>query len=102
MAANINEFEISKTFKNVILSNVDAQPDTDGVSTVPIPAERDCNEVLRDQSRLQDGFGTQIPLVLGKNLVESEATPVSAFSITRRCDLMAMAARQQILSLIWS
>ena len=102
MAANIKDFDISKTFSNVILSNIDAQPDTDGISSAPIPAERDGNEALRNQSRLQDGFGTQIPLVLGKNLVESEATPISAFSVMRRCDLMAIAARQQILSLIWS
>lgn len=102
MAANIKDFDISKTFSNVILSNIDAQPDTDGIPSIPIPAERDGNETPRDQGRLQDGSGTQIPLVLGKNLVESEATPISAFSVTRRCDLMAMAARQQILSLIWS
>jgi hypothetical protein len=102
MASNIKDFNISKTFANVILTNVEDSDDLDGIPSVAIPAQRECNESLRDQGRLQDGLGNQIPLVLGKNLVEVEATPISAFSAIRRCDLMAVSAYQQIQSLIWS
>jgi hypothetical protein len=102
MASNIKDFEISKTFNNVILTDVTGSPDTDGIPVALIPSRRQGNELLRNQARLQDGFGTQAPLVLGKNLIEVESTPSSANSVIRRCDLIAMAARQQIQSLIWS
>jgi hypothetical protein len=102
MAANIKDFEISKTFNNVILTDISGSVDKDGIPIVFLPARRSGNEALRDQGRLQDGFGTQIPLMLSRNLVEVEATPASAYSVARRCDLIALAARQQLMSLLWS
>ena len=76
MASNIKDFEISKTFSNVLLTTVTGSPDTDGVPTLSIPSTLTGYEPLRDQGRLQDGFGTAIPLVLSRNLVEVEAEPV--------------------------
>lgn len=102
MALNIKDFEISKTFNNVVLTTVTGSPDTDGVPTVSIPTEITGYESLRNQGRLQDGFGTAIPLVLSRNLIEVEATPLSVNSVIRRRDVHASAAHQYIQNIIWS
>lgn len=102
MAQNIQNLDIHQTFKNVLLTAVTGQPDTDGISTTSIPAQRTGNLTQRNQGRLQDGAGSEIPLVLGTNLVESEVTPISAFSVTRRADLVGLHASQFINSLLWS
>lgn len=102
MASNIKDFKISKTFNNVVLTTVTGSPDTDGIPLAFIPNRRTSNLSLRDQGRLQDGFGTEIPMVLGRNMIEVESEPVSAYSVTRRVDLVALHATQFINSLIWS
>ena len=102
MASNIKDFEISKTFSNVLLTTVTGSPDTAGVPTLSIPSTLTGYEPLRDQGRLQDGFGTAIPLVLSRNLVEVEAEPVSVNSVIRRKDLHASRAHQFIHNIIWS
>lgn len=103
MALNIKDFEISKTFNNVILTTVTGSPDTDGVPAINIPVQiTGPGSLLRDQGRLQDGFGTAIPLVLSRNLIEVEAEPLSVNSIIRRRDIHASLAHQYIQNIIWS
>ena len=102
MALNIKDFEISKTFNNVVLTTVTRSPDTDGVPTVNIPSLLEGYSALRTQGRLQDGFGTSIPLVLSRNLIEVEAEPRSVNSVIRRRDAHALRAQQHIQNLIWS
>jgi hypothetical protein len=102
MASNIKDFEISKTFSNVILTTVTGSPDTDGVPSLSIPSTLTGYTALRDQGRLQDGFGTEIPLVLSRNLVEVEAEPNSVISVIRRQDIRASRAQQFISNIIWS
>jgi hypothetical protein len=102
MALNIKDFEISKTFNNVILTNVTGSPDTDGVAISFIPARRTGNLTLRNQGRIQDGFGTEVPLVLGRNAVEVESEPTTAYSVIRRADIIGLHASQFINSILWS
>lgn len=102
MALNIKDFEIRKTFNNVVLSTVTGSPDTDGIPLAFIQNRRTSNLTLRDQGRLQDGFGTAIPLVLGRNLIEVECEPASAYSVIRRSDVIGLYATQFISSMLWS
>jgi hypothetical protein len=102
MASSIKDFEISKTFNNVILTTVTGSPDTDGVPTISIPSLLEGYSQLRAQGRLQDGLGTPIPLVLSRNLIEVEAEPVSVNSAVRRRDIHAVRAQQHINNLIWN
>lgn len=102
MAQDIKDFQISKTFDNVILTTVTGSPDTDGVPNSFLPYPYTGNTALRDQGRLQDGSGNEIPLVLSRNLIEVEAAPASAYSVVRRADAVGMHAAMFINSLIWS
>jgi hypothetical protein len=102
MAQDIKDFQISKTFDNVILTTVTGSPDTDGVPNSFLPYRYTGNTSLRDQGRLQDGSGNEIPLVLSLNLIEVEAAPASAYSVVRRADMVGMHASMFINSLIWS
>jgi hypothetical protein len=102
MAQNIQSFDISKTFRNVVLTTVTAQPDTDGVPTTFLPLRRTGNLTLRNQGRLQDGFGSEIPMVLARNVIEIESDPVTAYSPIRRADAIGLQASAFISSLIWS
>ena len=102
MAQDIQTFDISKTFRNVVLTTVTGQPDTDGVPTTFLPLRRTNNLALRDQGRLQDGVGSEIPLVLARNVIEVESDPETAYSPIRRADLVGMHAAQFINTAIWS
>jgi hypothetical protein len=102
MAQNIREYDISKTFSNVVLTTVTGQPDTDGVPETFLPLRRTDNLTLRDQGRLQDGFGSEIPLVLSRNVIEIEADPATAYSPIRRADMVGAQAAMFINSMIWS
>lgn len=102
MALNIKDFKISKTFNNVVLTTVTGSPDTDGIPLSFIPSRRTDNLTLRNQGRMQDGFGTEVPLVLSRNLIEVESEPTSAYSVMRRADIIGLHASQFISSLIWS
>ena len=102
MAQNIQNFDVSKTFSNVILTTVTGQPDTDGVPTTFLTNRRTDNTALRAQGKLQDGFGSEIPLVLSRNLIEVESAPSSAYSVMRRADIVGLQASQFINAMIWS
>lgn len=101
-ASPIKDFEISKTFKNVILTTVTGSSDTDGIPTGNVPSALTGAQSYRDQGRLQDGLGSPIPLILSKNLIEVEVSPTSANSVIRRQDAMAIASRQYINTIIWN
>jgi len=102
MAQEIRTLDISKTFSNVILTTVTGQPDTDGVPIEYIPNQRTGNMSLRDQGRLQDGFGSEIPLILSRNAIEIESSPETAYSPVRRADAVGIHASLFINSMIWS
>ncbi len=102
MAQDIREFDISKTFDNVILTTITGEPDTDGVPTTFLPLRRTGNLTLRNQGRLQDGSGSEIPMVLARNVIEIESEPVTAYSPIRRVDAVGLYASAFISSLIWS
>jgi hypothetical protein len=102
MAQDIRGFDISKTFDNVLLTTVTSEPDTDGVPTTFLPLRRTGNLALRNQGRLQDGSGSEIPMVLARNAIEIESDPVTAYSPIRRADAVGLQASSFISSLIWS
>lgn len=102
MATNVRSYDISKTYNNVILTQVTGQPDTDGIPTTFISLRRTGNLALRDQGRLQDGFGSEAPLVLARNAIEIESDPATAFSPIRRVDAVGLHASMFISNLIWS
>lgn len=94
MASNIKDYEISKTFSNVILSNIDAQPDTDG-----IPFDLSTSPRLA-QGRLQDGLGNTSPLFLSKTVVEVNVAPTTINSLVRKQEIMEAITYAQTQSLI--
>jgi hypothetical protein len=95
MASNIRDFEIAKTFSNVILSNIDAQPDTDGVPYDLSTAAR------KTQGRLQDGIGNATPLYLSRSVVELTSAPTSLESVVRKQELMESITYAQTSALIY-
>jgi hypothetical protein len=95
MAANIKDFEISKTFANVILSNIDEQPDTDGI---PFDLSTAAN---RTQGRLQDGLGNSSPLYLSRTSVEVTTVPETPASVARKQEILEGITYFQTASLIY-
>jgi hypothetical protein len=102
MAQPISDFKISKTFDNVVLTTVSSEPDTDGIPVSLLPNRRTTNLALRNQGRIQDGHGTEAPLVISKNLIEVESDPASAYSVIRRADAIGIQASIFISNMIWS
>ena len=95
MASNIRDFEISKTFSNVLLSNIDEQPDTDGI---PL----DLSTISRkEQARVQDGSGNQTKLYISMNEVTLEADPTNDYSLTRKKEVYEGFVYAQINSLLY-
>lgn len=102
MSNDVANYDISKTYRNVVLTLVSGEPDTDGIPVPFIPAQRTGNTTLRAQGKLQDGFGTETPLILSRNIIEVEAEPISAYSVIRRCDAVNLYASSFINNLLWS
>lgn len=94
MASNIKDFEISKTFANVLLSNIDTQPDTDGIPFDLTTASR------RTQARLQDGLGNSSPLYVSRSSVESIAVPQTPLALVRKQEVLEGITYFQTASLI--
>jgi hypothetical protein len=94
MASNIKDFEISKTFANVLLSNIDTQPDTDGI---PFDLSTLAH---RTQARLQDGLGNSSPLFVSRSSVESAAVPQTPQSLVRKQEVLEGITYFQTASLI--
>jgi hypothetical protein len=94
MASNIKDFEISKTFANVLLSNIDTQPDTDGIPFDLSTLAR------RTQARLQDGLGNSSPLFVSGSSVESAAVPQTPQSLVRKQEVLEGITYFQTASLI--
>jgi hypothetical protein len=95
MAANIKDFEISKTFSNVILSNIDNQPDTDGIPFDLATAAR------RTQGRLQDGEGNSSPLHLSRTSVWVSTPPIAPLAVVRKQEILEGITHYQTASLIY-
>lgn len=102
MGQSIREYEISRTYDNVILTQITESTDTDGIPLGPITPQRTGNTEERNAGRIQDGFGTESPLVLFGDCVEIESDPITAFSPIRRADVVGLQARTFINNLIWS
>jgi len=94
MASNIKDFEISKTFANVLLSNIDTQPDTDGIPFDLSTSAR------RTQAQLQDGLGNSSPLFVSRSSVESSAVPQTSQSLVRKQEILEGITYFQTASLI--
>lgn len=94
MASNIKDFEISKTFANVLLSNIDTQPDTDGI---PLDLS---TTARRTQGQLQDGLGNSSPLYISRSAVESTAVPQTPQSLVRKQEILEGITYFQTASLI--
>jgi len=95
MASNISEYEISKTFSNVLLSNIDSQPDTDG-----IPLDLSTSG-KRAQARIQDGHGSASPLYVSQSDVRLASAPASDESIARKKEVYEGYVQSTINSLIY-
>lgn len=95
MASNIKDFEISKTFANVLLSNIDTQPDTDGIPFDLSTTAR------KTQGQLQDGLGNSAPLYISRSSVESTAVPQTALSLVRKQEILEGITYFQTASLIF-
>ncbi len=95
MAANIKDFEISKTFSNVILSNIDTQPDTDGI---PFDLATSARQI---QGRLQDGEGNSSPLHLSRTSVWVATPPLAPLSVVRKQEILEGITYLQTASLIY-
>lgn len=95
MASNIKDFEISKTFANVIVSSINAQPDTDGIPFDLSTTTR------RSQGQLQDGLGNSAPLFLSASSVECSAVPQTLASIVRKQEVLEGITYFQTASLIF-
>jgi hypothetical protein len=102
MAEKIRDFDISRTYDNVILTQVTGEPDIDGIPVTPLPPQRTGNMTLRNQGRLQDGFGTEAPMVIASDRIEIESEPATAFSPIRRSDMVGIHASMFINNMIWS
>ncbi len=95
MASNIKDFEISKTFANVLLSNIDTQPDTDGIPFDLSTTAR------KTQGQLQDGLGNSAPLYISRSSVELSSAPQSALSLVRKQEILEGITYFQTASLIF-
>lgn len=95
MASNIRDFEISKTFSNVLLSNIDEQPDTDGIPLDLSTATR------KAQARVQDGSGNQTQLYISMNEITLETAPTNDYSLTRKKEVYEGFVYAQVNSLIY-
>lgn len=95
MARNIREFEISKTFSNVLLSNIDNQPDTDGVPLDLTTVTR------RTQGKVQDGSGNTVPLLISQQDVRLTVEPQDDESLIRKKEVYEGYVYSTINSLIF-
>ena len=95
MASNIRDFEISKTFSNVLLVTVDSQPDTDGVP------DNLATVIKKDQGRVQDGSGNATPLHISEADVRLTVAPVSDDSIARKKEVYEGYVHSTINSLLF-
>jgi len=97
MASNITHLEVSKTYSNIILSNVDeVQPDVDGIPFDLASSDR------RAQGTLQDGLGNSSPLRLSQTAAECTAVPGTPESLIRKQEILEGITYVQTASLIYS
>lgn len=96
MAQNIGNLDVSKTFSNVLLSNVSAPT---GADTVGIPDDLlNADNLVR--GRVQDGNGSASPLLISKSDVGLLSTPQTIVSIARLVEMLEAMTQSQNNSFI--
>ncbi len=97
MAQNIGNLDISKTFPNVLLSNVSAPAGTD---IIGIPDDL-FNDTNRAKAQVQDGSGTPSPLHISRLDVGVSTTPQTLISLSRITEVLEAMTQAQNNSLIF-
>jgi hypothetical protein len=97
MAQTIGNLDVSRTFPNVLLSNVSAPAGTD---IIGIPEDL-LNDTNRVNARVQDGSGTPSPLHISKTDVGISTTPQTLISITRITEVLESMTQAQNSALIF-
>ena len=95
MASSIENFNISKTFSNLILTNVDGELDADGVPFDLSTTSR------QTQGQLQDATGKSIPLHLSETEVLCSQAPEQSLSLIRKQEILEGITYFQTASLIF-
>jgi hypothetical protein len=99
MAQNIGDLDISKTFSNALLSNVDA-PAPGKTDTSGVPVNLDTEE-RRIQAKVQDGLGNSTPLLVSRTAVAVDATPQVLDSVARFAEILEVITQSQNNQLIF-
>lgn len=97
MAENIGDLDISKTFSNVLLSNVEA---LGGADTLGIPINLD-SSTRRTNARVQDGLGNASPLLVSQTVVAVDAAPQVEDSVARFAEVLEAVTLSQNNQLIF-
>ncbi len=98
MAQNIGDLDISKTFSNVLLSNVEAPQE--GSDTLGIPVNLD-DVQRREAARVQDGLGNSSPLLISETAVAVDVPPQIEDSIARFAEVLEVLTQSQNYHLIF-
>ena len=91
MAQNIGNLDVSKTFSNVLLSNVSAPA---GYDTVGIPDDL-LNTTNLVRARVQDGGGSESPLLVSKSDVGLLSGPQTIVSLLRAVEMLETMTQAQ-------
>jgi hypothetical protein len=101
MAENIGNLDISKTFSNVLLSNVKALGSNPNKSdTLGIPTNLD-TAARRDNARVQDGLGNSSPLLVSQTAVAVDNPPQVEDSVARFAEILEAITYSQNNQLIF-
>lgn len=96
MAENIENLDISKTFSNVLLCDVQTSGGSDvlgipvSLSTVP----------RRTSARVQDGIGNSSPLLVSETEIAVDQPPLSVDGVARLAEMLEAFAQSQNNQLI--
>ena len=101
MAENIGNLDISKTFSNVLLSNVRALgSDPNKSDTLGIPTNLDTLS-RRTSAKVQDGLGNPSPLLVSQTAVAVDAPPQTEDSVARFAEVLEAVTFSQNNQLIF-
>ena len=99
MAQNIGDLDISKTFSNVLLSNVEALGNAPS-DTLGIPINLDTTN-RRISAKVQDGLGNASPLLVSQTVVAVDAAPQVEDSVARFSEILEAITLSQNNQLIF-
>lgn len=97
MAENIGDLDISKTFSNVLLSDVST---SGGADTLGIPINLD-TLIRRTSAKVQDGLGNPSPLLISQTAVAVDAAPQVQDSVARFAEILEAVTFSQNNQLIF-